>query len=473
MQGEPVAQVQLVDEDHDDGAAGGARPDGRGWRRRRWWVMGAAGLLAVGAAAFAVVDEQERQADLARYADVPGTVDSLAEPPQEAWRAELDGQAVQLADLLVSAPAGSPDPASPTSLTGRDLDTGAERWRVEGPGGAPGWCVAELAAAEGPVLLCVLPDPEEQDEFGSPVFAWRLVDAASGAVDPAPQAVAEALMTGNAGVADGDLLRVATDDAGARTLVRYDLATDAILWAAPLPRPEAESNGVLQVLAAGELIAVRRHAGTVLLDAQGEELHRLEREPTTGPAPERLPLLLRAEHGAGVWTGTDTAVWVAPDGTRTADLAGRPLDVEVVGDDERVVLLRRDGAVVGVDVRTGEELWERPLEGRARVQLDGRLVLSERNRLVAVDVRTGETRWETELPSDVDGATSPTLTDGLRLALSGVRDGRATLTAFDLASGGRLWDTRLPEGTRTIERYGRAVVAVTTAAGREPFVVLR
>lgn len=473
MQGEPGAQVQLEDEHHDDGAEGVARPDGPGWRRRRWWVIGAAGLLAVGAGAFAVVDEQGRQAALARYADLPGTVDSLAEPPQEAWRAELDGQAVQLADLLVSAPAGSPDPASPTSLTGRDLDTGAERWRVEGPGGAPGWCVAELAGPDGPVLVCVLPDAEERDELGSPALTWRLVDAASGAVDPAPEAVMEAAMTGNAGVTGGDLLLVAAEDDGARTLVRYDLGTDAILWEAPLPLPEADSTGTHQLLAAGELVVVRREADTLLFAAQGEELQRLEREPTTGPAPERLPLLLRTEHGAGVWTDVDAGAWFAPDGTRTADLVGRPLDVEVVGDDERVVVLRRDGAAVGVDVTTGEELWERPLEGRARVQLDGRLVLSERDRLVAVDVRTGETRWETELASDVDGATSPTLTDGLRLAVSGVRDGRATLTAFDLASGGRLWDARLPEGTRTVQRYGRAVVAVTPAAGREQFVVLR
>lgn len=99
-------------------------------------------------------------------------------------------------------------------------------------------------------------------------------------------------------------------------------------------------------------------------------------------------------------------------------------------------------------------------------------MLSDRDRLLAVDVRTGEDVWQTDLGPTVDAAAW-TLTDGLRIALTGLRDGRVTLTAFDLASGREVWDTRLPEGTLVVQRYGRAVVAVAPVAGGEQFVVLR
>ncbi|MBC7290816.1 MAG: PQQ-binding-like beta-propeller repeat protein [Actinotalea sp.] len=116
---------------------------------------------------------------------------------------------------------------------------------------------------------------------------------------------------------------------------------------------------------------------------------------------------------------------------------------------------------------------ERALNGRTRALLDGRLVLSGRDRLAALDVRNGETLWEVVLDDAVEGATSPTITDGVRIALTGNRDGRMTLTTFDLASGREVWTTRLPDGTRMVERFGRAVVAVAPRGGGEDFVVLR
>jgi outer membrane protein assembly factor BamB len=474
MQGSRGTQVELEDEQQDqDAGAGPSRRAGPS-PRRRWWAVAVVGAVVVAAGAYAVVDDRRQQADLERHVGLPGVVDSLAEPPQEAWRGQLDGSATQLADLVVTGSPVVTDLTTPAVVTGRDLETGAERWRIEGPGGAPGSCVAELEGAGGPVLLCALPVAEDEDAVGMPSLAWRLVDPTSGEVTLLPETVGKALPVSVFGEIDGDLLVAASRDDGSAALVRYDIGAGEVAWESPLPQPpDAFVDGNFrEVSARGELAVVRQADLTLLFDADGQQLHRLDREQTTGPAPERLPLLLRTEHGAGVWTGRETGTWFAPDGTRTADLVGRPLDVDVVGDTERVAVLRRDGGVVGVDVTTGDELWERPLEGRARAQLDGRLVLSDRDRLLAVDVRTGEDVWQTDLGPTIDAAAW-TLTDGVRIALPGLRDGRVTLTAFDLASGREVWDTRLPEGTSAVQRYGRAVVAVTPVAGSEQFVVLR
>lgn len=326
------------------------------------------------------------------------------------------------------------------------------------------------------MLLCALAVPDERNGIGMPFLDWHVVDPVTGEATRLTEAAGEAPLYGQWQTqVDGDLVYVNPEDGTSRTLIRYDLTAEEVLWETALPRlsDDPSVDWVNGLVASGDLVVVLSAAGTVLLDGDGQVLEVLAREAALGAAPERLPLLGSAEHGVGLWTDPTTGEWFAPDGTRTATLDGRPLEIDVVGGSERVAVLRRDGDLVAVDVTTGAELWQLPAQGRARALLDGRLVVSERDRLAALDVRTGEMLWEVPLGAGVDGATSPTLTDGVRIGLAGQQDGRATLTTFDLASGRQEWQTRLPEGTRDVRRIGRAVVAIAPVRGGEDFVILR
>ncbi|MBC7290817.1 MAG: PQQ-binding-like beta-propeller repeat protein [Actinotalea sp.] len=344
----------MRDEDAGRGVAGRARP-----APRRWWMVAAVGLLAVGAGAYAVVDERARQAELERHADVPGVVGTLAEPLEEAWRGSLGMGVVQTDDLvLVAQHAGTADGAG--VLSARDVATGEERWRIEGPDGVAGECAAEVAGASGPLLLCALPVQEDRDGQSMPFFDWRLVDPASGDVTRLPAVTDGSLVYGQPLTSiDGDLVYVDPVDGTSRALVRVDLAAEEVLWQTPLPAlsEDPAAGWVDGLVASGDLVVVRSRAGAVLLDHDGQVLHELARDAGVGPELDQLPVLVSPTHGVGIWTSATTGTWFAPDGAPTATLEGRSFGVDVVGDDETVTLVQREGVVVGVDVTSGAELW--------------------------------------------------------------------------------------------------------------------
>ncbi|EYR63726.1 hypothetical protein N866_18625 [Actinotalea ferrariae CF5-4] len=470
MQGDSSTQVQLEDE-HDDAGGARSRPTPRP-THRRWWPVAALGLVVVAAAAYAVGDERRRTADLARHAEVHGVVGSLAEPLEEAWRADVRGDAVnQLADvLLVSETAAE----GPSALRALDLATGRERWRLDGPPGAwPVQCLGELAGTDGPLALCAVTLTADQP-VGEAVADLYLVDVASGEAEPPGVLGGRPWRWTPVNEVDGDLLLVIEDEPGAPAVInRYDPEQGATVWSVPLP--DGVGLGLTTRMGAiGDVVVVSDADTTALLDGDGRELRTLNRPASPGRAPAQLPLAGSAEHGVGIWQEPDVGAWFSPEGKRTAELRGRPVELDVLGAAEPPVLvLRRDGALVGVDVRTGAELWDRPVEGRSRVVLDGRLVLSTRDRLEAVDVETGETLWQVELGPTLDGATAPTITDGVRIALPGERDGRTTMTAFDLASGRVVWESLLPAGTSRVERLGSAVFAWAPDRRTQELVLLR
>jgi outer membrane protein assembly factor BamB len=105
------------------------------------------------------------------------------------------------------------------------------------------------------------------------------------------------------------------------------------------------------------------------------------------------------------------------------------------------------GLVVAVDRRTGDRLWEvaRSGGGDAMV-LDGRLLVTSRNRVVAVDARTGRELWAALHDGVVPD--QQLLTDGRVVVVPTQDGGSASITALTPADGRVRWTAPGPPGVR-------------------------
>ena len=130
-----------------------------------------------------------------------------------------------------------------------------------------------------------------------------------------------------------------------------------------------------------------------------------------------------------------------------------PLDVKVNG--HLVALASSNGLVAVLDGRTGSELWRAKLTDAiaAGVGSDGRLiaVLTRQNDLVILE--NGRELWRHKTPAQ--GFTPPLVAGGRVFHLAADR----SVTAFDAASGRRLWTQQRP-GEALVLRQAGVLLAV-------------
>lgn len=133
---------------------------------------------------------------------------------------------------------------------------------------------------------------------------------------------------------------------------------------------------------------------------------------------------------------------------KVGSVAGLSLDVHVAG--TTVTLASADGVVAAIDARTGGDLWRLALAEplSAGVGSDGKLaaVVSRSNALVAIDA--GRERWRQPMASQV--FTAPLVAGGRVFVLSADR----TVTAFDAATGRRLWTQQRPGEALVLRQAG-------------------
>lgn len=156
-----------------------------------------------------------------------------------------------------------------------------------------------------------------------------------------------------------------------------------------------------------------------------------------------------ADLGANVAVLGVRQVWTA----RVGSVAGLPLEPQVAGN--VVTVASADGAVAALDARTGGDIWRvalaEPLS--AAVGSDGKFaaVVSRNNALIVMD--GGRERWRETLAAQV--FTPPLVAGGRVFVLSADR----SVSAFDLATGRRLWAQQRP-GEPLILRQAGVLLAV-------------
>ena len=156
-----------------------------------------------------------------------------------------------------------------------------------------------------------------------------------------------------------------------------------------------------------------------------------------------------ADLGANVAVLGVRQAWTA----RVGSVAGLPLEPHVAGN--VVTVASADGAVAALDARTGGDIWRvalaEPLS--AAVGSDGKFaaVVSRNNALIVMD--GGRERWRETLAAQV--FTAPLVAGGRVFVLSADR----SVSAFDLATGRRLWAQQRP-GEPLILRQAGVLLAV-------------
>ena len=156
-----------------------------------------------------------------------------------------------------------------------------------------------------------------------------------------------------------------------------------------------------------------------------------------------------ADLGANVAVLGVRQAWTA----RVGSVAGLPLEPHVAGN--VVTVASADGAVAALDARTGGDIWRvalaEPLS--AAVGSDGKFaaVVSRNNALIVID--GGRERWRETLAAQV--FTPPLVAGGRVFVLSADR----SVSAFDLATGRRLWAQQRP-GEPLILRQAGVLLAV-------------
>ncbi len=133
---------------------------------------------------------------------------------------------------------------------------------------------------------------------------------------------------------------------------------------------------------------------------------------------------------------------------KVGSVAGLSLDVHVAG--TTVTLASADGTVAAIDARTGGDIWRLALAEplSAGVGSDGKLaaVVARSNALVAIDA--GRERWRQPMAAQV--FTAPLVAGGRVFVLSSDR----TVTAFDAATGRRLWTQQRPGEALVLRQAG-------------------
>lgn len=492
--GVPVEDGAALGTPPEDPAAEATRVERAARRRRllrRWWPVPAV-VVALLLGAQAVADARERGVVAARQ-QVEGvlrTVDPALEPtrrlPQEIASVVLSGVAV--GDLRIGT--GQSPWDGPRELVAVDADGGAA-WRTSleaGGSTAPGepglgseYPLCLGAGDPVTVVDCLVLDrsgtgtttQEDGSWIPGPPRSGRLVsvDPATGerlderSLPPLSSWGGDGRVQVVASVVDGTLevtgWRPGTalvGDPQWRTSLPIEpawLTSDALTWAPNV----AVARGHVLVLGAAGSWAFAADDGRP--EGSGQDYLSLTRSGylTDSAMPPRV---------------------LDRDGSALATLPGAPLALTVddgsVPDLDLVVtapVRDTERALVGYDVRAGEERWSLPRPDwfdTTALVLDGVLYGNDQDAVWAVDVATGRELWRT--PARVMSESGGVLTDGRSLLAVGstlevqqsgvpvdlaagqppgaVAAGSRTVLAYSLDDGALRWATRLPDDVQGV-----------------------
>lgn len=288
---------------------------------------------------------------------------------------------------------------------------------------------------------------------------------------------------------------------GGGGLVARDRATGAERWRAVIdPRYELRARTTLVVQ--GTLVVPARYAVLGLDPATGRERWRWTPPPDwpydpTGQLPGDLwqrqmdtdgDLVYVPAHGASVSavdprTGQTRWTWeaspVASDTGRFGRFPSRAEGVRVVGDTVYVNAwhtlnnagLRSEGWVLGLDRRTGRELWRvtlpPPASGGVTIAFSGApavlagglvVTVGETGNAWGIDPRTQSVRWTRTPTARFGTATETVLRDGVLY----VDGGDESLYALRASDGTQLWQVAMGNGaTRDIVASASRLYYVT------------
>lgn len=434
-----------------------------------------AGAVAVGVPSW--VSAHERDAVL-RAAAFGGAVRPLETAPRERWSATVDGSvAPVLAGDVVVVAQGS---TTGRRIVGLDVVAGHERWSVPLDDAlVPDTVLCRPVDAE---LVCVVgaeppsdsrrfvpDDPARPDAPGAEVGTSLLlrIDPTDGDVLSRSDVAGWVVATAQAG---SDVV-VATYAWGMLSVRRLDPTTGATRWATQRWSTfQSAGSSRVRLVAAGDLVTATGNEVTLVLDARtGDRLPR----PEGATAADQVRLL---EDGTLVRTrfrvreaGVDAVSELSRGGREVSFTVRGSLVQPGVSDGTSGLVFAASGLTggpLGGRVRayvpgSAEAVW-RALVPAPEVAADvaGRVVVRGGGALVGLDARTGDQVWRRSFGPTI----GRTFTDGERLVVERESpNGLPALTALALDDGATVWDTSLPADAPRPLRLGAHLYAVGDA----------
>ena len=436
------------------GMAQGARPHA-GW-------LGAAVLAGLGLVVL-VANIHEARQEAARLDDlsVAGVLRLIDGPVEEVWR-------VPGGQLLANSPEAIVlvDLPGDAGLRGIDPTTGAVLWHREiapdetclAVGGHDG-----QDSADAPVLVVCGPVLDTDHPVTGPVQV-RALDARAGHESGVLE-LPTAPMTLD--VVDDDLVISRIGERAAVQVLRWDPGAGRVVWSYRSEPGVADAllrDGWWNSVVDRGVLWLGQERVIALAVASGQEVPA-DDPPAFWSAGGTATL---ADGGVVEWAhdraGDSTGSRVLDeDGTLRFTFAGEPW-LAPLSDGSRpdVLPMRRLGTldVVGLDPRTGEQLWAaRTLQGMyPYLQLDGVVVATGSLRAIGLDLASGARLWEEPIARP---RTWP-VTDGRSVLLLTREGGMLGMSAIDLRTGAERWWTQMPASATYLDVGGADTVLVHT-----------
>ncbi|WP_168210080.1 PQQ-binding-like beta-propeller repeat protein [Oerskovia sp. KBS0722] len=452
-------------------------------------VVVVAGGLVVG---WTIEDRREAQRLVGAFGGVVPWGDA---PPGELWSLDAPGGRFSQAgaDGVVLIENGT--------VSGVDLGTGEIAWsRDVGPGATCGTDLAWNGSTQrrDDPLVCVSGGSERLatvlDGDGAVLGSLSLDDVASAEAFAVPGPSGTVVLAERVGetapgttatafrlpTSQGTMQDVVVPAGRAARVVAVDVVTGEERWeqvvdfVAPEGRPgscmtstiidgiDEESYSVdatsLSVVTVDGTVRVFGCGVDSLLSSDGARLQ--------APGADSWRLVPAGSGGfVSVYDDPETTHALDGDGMLRWETDGRYLFPQAVdGSEQDTWFLAAAGRLIAVDALDGSRRWaaDVPAE-QVLVQTGERVVVSSSLFRRALDLETGQTLWETEV-TDSDRFSVSTFTDGRRffeVTMVGDQpaDG-ARLTAYDLATGERLWVLDDVPVSDTVVAFGGALLRV-------------
>lgn len=244
-------------------------------------------------------------------------------------------------------------------------------------------------------------------------------------------------------VAGGNFYAAAQDGA----LYAVSATNGKLLWQAHSDEPAtllAISENILYAAAeSGSLSALNRSTGKLLW-------HR-PMDSVTGRGASRC-VGLSVARGAIYLALSDGRLCALRDGAKAEVLWTQQLDGPIAGgpavhDANLVVTLAERPAAACLDARSGEPLWQTPLDTEmphalVYAEFYDAVVLSGKSAVVVLERDGGALRWRFDAPGTLIG--SPAVAGGLVVVACNLPDGAGRLMTLDVATGKKVIDRILP-----------------------------
>jgi len=431
-------------------------------------------LLTVGSATVLGVPRwslaAERRA-LTLPVSAPGLVQPQPEAPGSRWSARVpwDARVVLAGETVVAWSARADDPV----VTGVDLVTGAVRWRTRLPDDGRGTvrtCLPLVLPGIGAAVAClgvVGGDGLGEQGLPLPVLTTDVVlDADDGSV------VARRSLVGAVGsvVATGTDVILVVAHRGRLDAARVDVRSGVERWRVPvLARPSPTDVERLVVVLRGGVALVAGAGSATALDAGSgrrvvADLAATGRLDTAGLLIDGS--VVASAYGAPSRALSLTSTVYGPDGSVRLTLPGAVREPALSDGAAGQLYCWSEptggpfvGRVSAVDRRTGQVRW-RSQAAAADVLVDvgGVAVFLGGGYVVGVDARTGVELWRRVVSINT---STDVLTDGSRLLVVRLEPWRgAVVRALDLRDGTTVWEVDLPTGVTRVEQLGTHLVGV-------------